>query len=109
MGLYINPPGMTKEKFLQNHAERVTEDRVKEFNFDPMLGHTLQLPLCLVDNGHFTALAVGFEKEETLRWFNPQDFRPKRFYFVAKEVIKQRHLSGITEAEYKEYVEGGQQ
>jgi len=105
MGLYISPPGVTKEEFLRFNAARVTPEIVKGFKFD-----SLELPICLMDNGHFTALAVGFDKQETLRWFYHDDPRPKQFYLIHKAVLGQPALSGITEDEYQAYiVEGGRQ
>ena len=104
MGLYINPPTMTKEEFLAAHAERVTEQRIQKFLFDP---DKMALPLCLVDNGNFTALAVGFDKQETLRWHDKRDFRPKKFYIICKNVLAQQELSGITKDEYESYIVKG--
>jgi hypothetical protein len=102
MGLYINPPGCTKVEFLRFNAARVTPEIVQGFKFD-----SLELPCCLVDNGHFTALAVGFDKEETLRWLDAADPRPKQFYLVHKAVLAQPALSGISEGEYEYYVVKG--
>ena len=103
MGLYINPPQITKEEFLALYGNRVTVEAIQQFQFSPT---SEVLPCCLVDNGHFTALAVGFEKDETMRWFNAADHRPKKFYLVSKTIIGQWNMSGITPREYLHYVEG---
>ena len=103
MGLYVNPPGMFKEKFLQNYGNHVTREIIEQFQFDKDI---TVLPCCLVDNGLFTACGVGFDKDELRSWLDPRDPRPKSFYLVNKDVLRQQHLSGITEREYKLYVGG---
>jgi hypothetical protein len=55
MGCYINPPTCTKEAYLEQHGTLVSVDTYCYFKFD---GEAL--PVCLVDNGYFTAAAIAY-------------------------------------------------
>lgn len=81
MGLYVNPKGQSKEAWLAEHGE-ITDApaSVKE-----RPGH---LPVCLVDNGAFTAAGVAVDEQE-LSMFkgNGRDPRPKRWYWVATSLL----------------------
>jgi hypothetical protein len=74
MGLYINPTSQTKEEFLLDHAKRITPE---EFEAEPADG---QVHLAWVNNGAFTALAIGFSQKERLAFLNPSDPRRRLYY-----------------------------
>lgn len=81
MGAYINPPDMTKEKWLSINGGDVLND-APEWTTLPE-GH---LPVCLVDNGIFTAAGICYN-EEILRQFSRPDGRPKLWLFVEIEKL----------------------
>lgn len=74
MGLYINPPNMSKEQFLTVFG---TPCGIDDFCNAPE-GKT---GVCLVDNGRFTAAGVAYSKGEA-EAFARADGRYKRFYLV---------------------------
>jgi hypothetical protein len=73
MGLYINVP-QGKEAWLNQHGEN-TGSSV------PSITPT-HLPVCLVDNGMFTAAAICYSPRELEAFNQPGDFRPKTWYRV---------------------------
>jgi len=86
MGYYINPSdGSEKEAWLEEHAVFITKYEAKDFDFEtsPDL-----LPVCLVDNGAFTAAAIAYDAMERDRFIEP-DHRPKIWYLVKKELVKE--------------------
>jgi len=76
MGAYVNPTGMSKEKWLLKNAKEVHYpmkwENVPE-NF---------LPVVLVDNGIFTAAGIAYNEGELDAFQDPSDIRPRR-YFLA--------------------------
>lgn len=81
MGYYINPPSETKEEFLER--EGVEIDLID-------VAITLDaVPVCLVDNGWFTAAGIAHD-DRTLTEFtaNPEDHRPRRYFAVPRNVLK---------------------
>ncbi len=80
MGAYINPKGTTKEEWLYSNAEIL-------HNMGALKAHDYKsekLPVCWVDNGPFTATAIGFSPEET-EVFLREDGRPKVWFLAKKE------------------------
>jgi len=73
MGLYINVP-MGKEAWLRQHGENTGKSV-------PAISPT-HLPVCLVDNGMFTAAAICNTPRELAAFTQPDDFRPKTWYRV---------------------------
>jgi len=80
MGCYINPPDMSKEDWLHEHAE-MTEGQLFPPVWDEIPeGH---LPVCLVLNAEFTAAAVGYDEQENEAFsYTESDLRP-RIWFTA--------------------------
>lgn len=81
MGAYINPPDMSKEKWLSINGGDVLNG-APEWETVP-LGH---LPVCLVDNGTFTAAGICYT-EDVLNQFARFDGRPKLWLFVETEKL----------------------
>lgn len=77
MGAYINSRNMTKEDWLVINGVPTTLNSLKYW--DDLLQGTL--PVCLVDNGHFTAAGIAYCKEE-LECFKRNDGRLKKWYIV---------------------------
>jgi len=94
MGFYINPVDMSKESWLDKHGNRLLSvcEAAKLFG-------TEYLPVCLVDNGIFTAAAIGYSEAELDAFNHPQDTRPKTFYAVHRNDLFQ------VCPEYKKYFE----
>lgn len=81
MGYYINPQDCTKEVYLELHGQRLSEPPTKwDFSSD-------SLPVCLADNGLFTAAGIAYDTRELEDWVRP-DGRPKSWYAVSREALK---------------------
>jgi hypothetical protein len=94
MGIYINPTnGQTKEAWL---AERATPyDAILDVPFTFARLHARgSVPVCLVDNGLFTAAAVCYSQDE-LEAFAMPDGRPKRWFTLSLAALSD--ASGISE------------
>jgi hypothetical protein len=77
MGYYINPKdGSSKEEWLKAHAQEITEDLALQVDTN---GDSL--PVCLVDNGRFTAAGIGYYPREVEVFAEP-DGRRKRWYLA---------------------------
>jgi len=83
MGAYINPQTETKEQFLTREGKLLKQIPAWKDVPDKML------PICLVDNGMFTAGAVLFSEQELKSFTLPSDSRPKMFYMVPVEKLKE--------------------
>lgn len=82
MGCYINPRTQSKESFLAHNGIMI----------DPTIYNWSDedyRPVCLVDNGPFTAAAVCFDKEEMTHFTQPKDYRPKLWFKVSVEKLKE--------------------
>jgi hypothetical protein len=83
MGCYVNPKNEDKESFLDRVGERIKS----AINYDAI--PVDKLLVVLVDNGLFTAAAVAYCKEEFMEFTKPTDFRPKLFFLVDIEDLKE--------------------
>lgn len=86
MGVYINSRNMSKEDWLEINGVPTTLNSLEHWN-DLSYG---TLPVCLVDNGHFTAAGIAYCKEE-LECFKRNDGRPKKWFIV--EIHKLHEVS----------------
>lgn len=79
MGVYINPTnGMTKEQFLEVYGTRITPHDAENFDFT----RDDALPVCLIDNGDFSAAGVGYNSEEIAVFCDKADPRPRTYFEV---------------------------
>lgn len=85
---YINPTNCTKEEWLIQNGVAITMAEARNY-FKDCDGSVAVLPVCLVDNGHFTAAGVAKDQFELDRWFGPNDYRPRRFYMVPVEALNE--------------------
>ena len=78
MGAYVNPISMRKEEWLSNNAKPWLP--TLSWNEIPQ-GF---LPVCLVDNGPFTAAGIAYSEDEYNRFRKPNtnDMRPKLWYIA---------------------------
>lgn len=84
MGFYINPKdGRSKEQWLLDHGRGINHDTVRSFDFT-----TDELPVCLVDNGPFTAAGIAFDPRERDAFLHP-DPRPKQWFAVRRDLLKE--------------------
>lgn len=84
MGAYINPKdGIEKEDFLEKHGTEIEDIQpVLDTGIEKILRTDQVLPVCLVDNGVFTAAGIAYDDRELQEFANPRDGRDKRWYLV---------------------------
>ncbi len=83
MGYYINPEdGRPKERWLQDEGRRASLEECRH-----CFAATTERPVCLVDNGAFTAAGIAYSPEE-LEAFAAPDRRPKRWFLVPTERLR---------------------
>ena len=85
MGCYVDPLNEAKEDFLQREGREVESDYISK-NYK-MIKEKGDLPVVLCDNGPFTAAGVAYTEREFER-FVRYDNRPKRFFIVSVEKLK---------------------
>jgi hypothetical protein len=85
MGCYVNPPGGSKEEWLRDNATKVNGIGIEAPVWNEIADD--ELPVCLVDNGPFTAAAVGFSEQEMNDFDDPDDDRPKMWFTVKVEKL----------------------
>lgn len=84
MGYYINPPDMSKEKWLNKFANFVGPiDEDEEIPKWEDIAKDDVLPVILVDNGRFTAAGVAYSEQEYKAFTDPDDKRSREL-FTAK-------------------------
>lgn len=85
MGCYVDPLNEAKEDFLEREGREVESDYISK-NYK-MIKEKGDLPIVLCDNGPFTAAGVAYTEREFER-FVRYDNRPKRFFIVSVEKLK---------------------
>jgi hypothetical protein len=80
MGYYVNPPGgQSKEEWLDINGTPC--------EYVPDYDNTrINMAVCLVDNGGFTAAGVAYSSNE-LECFAVEDGRQKRWYMVPSDKL----------------------
>ena len=86
MGCYVDPQNEAKEDFLEREGREVESDYISK-NYK-MIKEKGDLPVVLCDNGPFTAAGVAYTEREFER-FVRYDNRPKRFFIVSVEKLKE--------------------
>jgi hypothetical protein len=96
MGLYINPLEGEKEDWLRQHATLVDPgifgDSLKEQYAG--LCYEGELPICLIDNGPFTAAGVAFSLNEYKAFVQGVGRRPYRWFTAP--ISELRKLPGLS-------------
>lgn len=77
MGEYINPKDMTKEQWLSKHGVCALESEIKMAKH---FGKSDLIPVCLINNGPFTAAAILYDEREIIEATRADDLRPKSFF-----------------------------
>jgi hypothetical protein len=81
VGRYIDPTECTKEQFLKTYGTPISVNLFLAFeDFDGP-----NLPVCLVDNGLFTAAAIACDERDIRNFGRGDDVRPKKHYLVARK------------------------
>ncbi len=84
MGLYIDPPDISKEAWLHAHAHRIRSKPIWN-----LINLEAFLPVVLADNGSFTVAGIAWCERELNRFTQPNDHRPKTFYLAPiDEIVK---------------------
>lgn len=90
MGCYINPTVRSKEEFLFTFGKLIDpKDAIDVYHEEGYL------PVCLVNNGTFTAAAVGYDKREIQCFLDAHkngDNRPQTWFKVSIQ-----HLSTVSD------------
>lgn len=100
MGIYINPTSGTKEEWLNKNYLLITDKPSLQINPGDILSiadFKTMFPVCLVDNGLFTAAAVADDRREFDN-FHTNDGRLKVWYIVKLEDLL-KDSSGLTSNE----------
>lgn len=98
MGAYVNPENMSKEDWLNKNAA--------EF-LAPIAWNLIikgYLPIVLLQNPGFSAAAIAFSPEEYSVFTNPDDLRPKRYFYA---IIEKLHSVSPELAGYIESYKNG--
>ena len=98
MGAYVNSPTMTKETWLAENAIAVQKD---EFTWEDTPEDSL--PVVLGNNGPFTAACICYSDLEFQAFMDPNDRRPKRFFYALETDL---HTVSPRLAEYIERARG---
>ena len=80
MGMYINPVGISKEEWLHKNGIAISKEDAEITNG--------VYPVCLVDNGPFTAAAIAYNEEELYVFKNDTTGRRMRWYLVEAVLLK---------------------
>jgi len=80
MTCYINPPDQDKVDWLLANGERIPV----ACPITPT-----HLPVCLVDNGPFTAAGICLTPRDRHRFSDPLDDRPKVWFKVSREKLRE--------------------
>lgn len=85
MGFYINPTDCTKEEFL-----RANGTRIKQEECQATLDTGTHLPVCLIDNGAFTAAGILYNQQALNYWLQPRsdDHRLRWFFSVSRHDLR---------------------
>lgn len=86
MGCYVNPPGggffseeSDKKAWLEKYAQETAGPTQPDAEF---------VPLCWVQNSHFSAIGVGWSSYEVQAFNSPSDYRPKRWFRALREDVR---------------------
>jgi len=90
MGLYINPTDVSKEQWLEENAELITQEEAHNHDYNDKSVAIL----CHVMNAMFSACAVAYQHSEYEAFTLPHDHRPKRFYKVTADKLTEN--SGLS-------------
>jgi len=83
MGYYVNPEdGRSKEQWLEDEGELINYNQAAY-----LLTEGDRLPVCLVDNGFFTAAGIGYCLAEVEEFQRPCG-RPKKWYSVPRKALE---------------------
>ena len=95
MGYYINPPGESKESFLDR--EGVAVPNIPRITWDSVPKGFL--PVVIVNNGRFMAAGIAYDKRELDEFTDLEDLRPREIFMVKIE-----KLLGVTNPSFANYV-----
>lgn len=87
MGLYVNPSESSKENWLKENGERISQPSTYADIDDK------KAAVCLVDNGMFTAAGIVTDQRELEAFSNTGDLRPKWWYLVPRAKLYDPNVS----------------
>jgi hypothetical protein len=94
MGFYIDPANCSKEQFLADNGTPISPEAAKQ-----TLADGSNIPVCLVDNGIFTAAGITFSDGEIDAFNRPADSRPKKWFSVPREKLVEFYPDALRLAE----------
>lgn len=77
MGYYVDPTDRSKEQWLHENGIVVLGPSFTEDSY----------PVCLVDNGPFTAAGICFDLREADAFNQPTDHRPRQWFLVPRSKL----------------------
>ena len=87
MGLYVNPTNTSKENWLGDNATELVFDGAEWLaRYEDTMSKGL-IPVVLVDNGMFLALAVAYDLREARAFADASDRRSKFFAMVPRAAL----------------------
>jgi hypothetical protein len=95
MGIYINPQDMSKEEWLAKHGDLLAYVPELHTVTKRQVGVQDKLVVCLVDNGWMTAAAIVYSQDELRAFTYEKDLRPKKWYSVAVDDLKEFGIEKI--------------
>ena len=92
MGMYINPRRGSKEQWLDENAVPVQPENYGSTRQEQYAALCKDgfLPVCLVDNGPFTAAGIAYSQGE-YEAFSYEDPRPRK-WFIAPAALLQEFM-----------------
>lgn len=84
MGMYVNPPEQSKEAFLAANGTVIGAQALHGLITDPV-----NVGVCLVDNGIFTAAGVTYDDQMVVAFTRIQDQRQRVYYSVPRAALRE--------------------
>lgn len=82
MGFYIDPKDISKEDWLTKNGREIKQSDARMLFIDSQ-----ELPVCIADNGGWTAAIICYSSRETDRVISGMDGRRNQWFAVSREKL----------------------